>query len=100
MIEGKKDAEKSSQCAPVLDFFNSLHEREGWTMIQLNFKVGVRSSISNVDCTEPLSFTCKLKALGITPRINLDRIRKVVANRTFEAHDRMLRSYYGLRSAI
>jgi hypothetical protein len=53
-------------------------------MIQFNFTVGVRGSISNVDRTEPLSFTSTLNALGITSRINLDRIRKVVANRTFE----------------
>ena len=56
-------------------------------MIQFNFTVGVRGSISNLDrTTEPLSFTSTLKALGITSRINLDRIRKVVANRIFEAH--------------
>ena len=49
-------------------------------MIQFNFTVGVRGSISNVDRTEPLSFTSTLKALGITSRINLDRIREVVVN--------------------
>ena len=62
-------------------------------MIQFNFTIGVRGSISNVDRTEPLSFTFTLKALVITSRINLDRIRRVVANRTFQAHDLMLRSY-------
>jgi len=66
---------------------------EGWTMIQFNFKVGVRGSISNVDRTDPLSFTSTIKDLVITSRINLDRIRRVVANRTFQAHDLMLRSY-------
>ena len=35
-----------------------------------------------------------LKALGITSQINLEKNRKVVAKRTFEAHDLMLRSYY------
>jgi hypothetical protein len=97
--EEKKHAEKRSRHrhAPVLEFFNSLPEREGWTMIQFNFTVGVRGSISNVDRTEPLSFTFTLKALVITSRINLDRIRKVVANRTFEAHDLMLRSYYAVK---
>jgi len=95
--EEKKDAEKRSRYAHVLEFFNSLQEREGWTMIQFNFTVGVRGSISNVDRTEPLSFTSTLKAFGITSRINLDRIRKVVANRIFEAHDLMLRSYYAVK---
>jgi hypothetical protein len=52
--------------AAVLEFFNSLRERQGWTMIQCNFTVGVRGSISNVDRTEPLSFMSTLKALGIT----------------------------------
>jgi hypothetical protein len=96
--EEKKDAEKRSRYAPVLEFFSSLQEREGWSMIQFNFTVGVRGSISNLDrTTEPLSFTSTLKALGITSRINLDRIRKVVANRIFEAHDLMLRSYYAVK---
>jgi hypothetical protein len=30
-----------------------------------------------------------LKALGITSQINLEKSRKVVAKRTFEAHDLM-----------
>jgi len=42
-----------------------LRERQGWTMIQFNFTVGVLGSISNVDRTEPLSFMSALKALGI-----------------------------------
>jgi hypothetical protein len=66
-------------------------------MLQSNFTVGVRGSISNVDRTEPLSFTSTLNALGITSRINLGRIRKVVANRTFKAHDLVLRSYYTVK---
>jgi hypothetical protein len=68
-----------------------LQERQGWTMIQFYFTVGVRGSISNVDHTEPLSFLSTLKAMGITLRINLEKIRKVVAKRTVEAHDLMLR---------
>jgi hypothetical protein len=82
--EEKKDSEKRNRYAPVLDFFNSLQEREGWTMTQFNFTVGVRGSISNVDRTEPLSFTSTLKALGITSRTNIDRVRKLVANRTLK----------------
>ena len=63
-------------------------------MIQFNFTIGVRGSISNVDRTEPLSCMSTLKVLGITSQTNLEKIRKVVAKRTFEAHDLMLRSYY------
>jgi hypothetical protein len=48
-----------------------------------------------VDRIEPLSFLSTLKALGIT---SLEKIRKVVAKRTFETHDLMLRSYYALNS--
>jgi hypothetical protein len=60
-------------------------------MIQFNFTVGVRGLISNVDRTESLSCLSTLKALGITLRINLEKIRTVVAKRTFEAHDLMPR---------
>jgi len=45
-------------------------------MIQFNFTVRVRGSISNVDRTEPLSFLSTLKALGITSRINLEQMRE------------------------
>jgi hypothetical protein len=93
----RKDAEKRSRYAPVLEFFNSLRERQGWSMIQFNIMVGVRGSISNVDCTEPLSFMSTLKALGIKSQINLEKIRKVVAKCIFEAHDLMLRSYYAVK---
>jgi hypothetical protein len=47
--EAKKDAEKRARYAPVLGFFNSLPENLGWTLMQFNFTVGVRGSISNVD---------------------------------------------------
>ena len=97
--ETKKDAEKRARYAPVLDFFNSLPENRGWTLLQFNFTVGVRGSISNVDRTEPLSFLSTLKALGITSRANLEKIRKVTAKRAFEAHDLLLRSYYATKSA-
>jgi hypothetical protein len=95
--EAKKDAEKRARYAPVLEFLNSLPEKQGWTLLQFNFTVGVRGSISNVDRTEPLSFMSTLKALGITSRVNLEKIRKVVAKRAFEAHDLMLRSYYAVK---
>ena len=89
--EAKKDAEKRARYAPVLDFFNSLPENLGWTLMlrqmQFNFTVGVRGSISNVDRTEPLSFLSTLRALGITSKANLEKIRKVTAKRAFEAHD-------------
>ena len=42
--ETNKDAEKRARYAPVLDFFNSLPENQGWTLLQLNFTVGVRAS--------------------------------------------------------
>ena len=47
--------------------------------------------------TDPLSFVSTLKALGISSRVNLEKIRKRVAKRTFEAHDLMLRSYYAVK---
>lgn len=47
-----------------------------------------------MDRIEPLSFLSTLKALGIT---SLEKIRKVVAKRTFETHDLMLRSYYAVK---
>jgi hypothetical protein len=43
--ETNKDAEKRARYVPVLDFFNSLPENQGWTLLQLNFTVGVRGSI-------------------------------------------------------
>jgi len=82
----------------VLEFFNSLPDRQGWSLLQFNFTVGVRGSISTEDrMTDPLSFASTLKALGISSRINLEKIRKRVAKRTFEAHDLMLRSYYAVK---
>ena len=93
--ETKKDAEKRARYAPVLDFFNSLPEKQGWTLLQFNFTVGVRGS----DRTEPLSFLSTLKALGITSRVNLEKIRKATAKRAFEAHDLLLRSYYAAKSS-
>jgi len=47
--------------------------------------------------TDPLSFVSTLKSLGISSRVNLEKIRKRVAKRTFEAHDLMLRSYYAVK---
>ena len=95
--ELKKDAEKRNKYAPVLEFFNSLPDRQGWSLLQFNFTVGVRGSISNEDRTDPLSFVSTLKALGISSQVNLEKIRKRVAKRTFEAHDLMLRSYYAVK---
>jgi hypothetical protein len=74
--ETKKDAEKRARYAPVLDFFNSLPENQGWTLLQFNFTVGVRGSISNLDRTEPFSFLSTLKALGITSRANLEKFAR------------------------
>jgi hypothetical protein len=91
-LGGKERCRKKEPVCTRLECFNSLRERQGWTMIQFNFTVGVLGSISNVDRTEPLSFMSALKALGIASQINLEKIRKVVARRTFEAHDLMLRS--------
>jgi len=96
--ETNKDAEKRARYAPVLDIFNSLPENQGWTLLQFNFTVGVRGSISNVDRTEPLSFLSTLKALGITSKAN-EKIRKATAKRAFEAHELLLRSYYAAKSS-
>ena len=97
--ETKKDAEKRARYAPVLDFFNSLPENQRWTLLQFNFTVGVRGTISNLDRTEPLSFLSTLKALGISSRANLEKLRKATAKRAFEAHDLVLRSYYTAKSS-
>ena len=57
--EEKKDAEKRSRYAPVLEFFNSLRETQAWTMMQFNFTVGVtwfadRSSMWIASSLSPL----------------------------------------------
>jgi hypothetical protein len=95
--ELQKDAEKRKRYAPVLEFFNSPPDRQGWSLLQFNFTVGVRGSISTEDRTDPLSFVSTLKALGISSRVNLEKIRKRVAKRTFEAHDLMHHSYYAVK---
>ena len=95
--ELKKDAEKRKRFAPVLEFFNSLPDRQGWSLLQFNFTVGARGSISTEDRTDPLSFVSTLKAMGISSRANLEKIRTRVAKRTLEAHDLMLRSYYAVK---
>jgi hypothetical protein len=38
--ELKKDAEKRKRYAPVLEFFNLLPDRQGWSLLQFNFTVG------------------------------------------------------------
>jgi hypothetical protein len=95
--ELEKDAEKRKRYAQVMEFFNSLPDRQGWSLLQFNFTVGVRGSISNEDRTDPLSFVSTLKALGISLLVNLENIRKRVAKRSFEAHDLILRSYYAVK---
>jgi hypothetical protein len=97
--ETNKDAEKRARYVPVLHFFNSLPENQGWTLLQLNFTVGVRGSIFNVDRTEPLSFLSTFKTLGIMSRVNLEKIRETTAKRAFKAHDLLLRSYYAAKSS-
>ena len=67
--------------------------------MQFNFTVGVRGSISNVDKTEPLSFLSTFRALGITSKTNLEKIRKVTVKRVFESHDLLLRSYDAEKSS-
>jgi len=57
--EEKKDAEKRSRYAPVLEFFKSLREMQAWTMMQFNFTVGVtwfadRSSMWIASSLSPL----------------------------------------------
>ncbi|MFN9898790.1 MAG: hypothetical protein ACK55Z_08370, partial [bacterium] len=52
--ELQKDAEKRKRYAPVLEFFNSLPDRQGWSLIQFNFTVGVRGSFSSEDRTDAL----------------------------------------------
>ena len=95
--ELQKDAEKRKRYDPVLEFFNSLPYRQGWSLLQFNFTVGVRVSISTEDRTDPLSFVSMMKTWGISSLVNLEKIRKRVAKRTFEAHDLMLRSYYAVK---
>ena len=51
------------------------------------------------DVRVSLSFLSTLKALGITSRANLEKIRKATAKRAFEAHDLLLRSYYAAKSS-
>ena len=79
--ELQKDAEKRKRYAPVLEFFNSLPDRQGWSLLQFNFTVGVRGSISTEDRADPLSFVSTLKALGISSRVNLEKIRKIRSTR-------------------
>ncbi len=95
--ELQKDAEKRKRYDPVLEFFNSLPDRQGWSLLQFNFTVGVRGSISTEDRTDPLYFVSTLKALGISSLVNLEKNRKRVAKRTFEAHDLMLRNYHAVK---
>jgi len=52
----RKMLKKGHDTPTVLEFFKSLPEKQGWTLLQFNFTVGVRGSISNVNRTEPLSF--------------------------------------------
>jgi hypothetical protein len=109
--EWKKDAElffvsartikrHHHQKGPACTCFGVLQLHAGETgldhdPVQLHGRV--RGSISNVDRTESLSFLSTLKALCITLRINLEKIRKVVMKRTFEAHDLMLRNYHAVK---
>ena len=58
-----------------------------------------RNDLHCCDRTEPLSFLSTLRALGITSKANLEKIRKVTAKRAFEAHDLLLRSYYAAKSS-
>ena len=102
--EARKDAEKRRRYAPVLDFFNASHKRASWTMSQINFTVGVRGSISTADILERVgqwthSFVSSLERLGVSRKLDIERTRKAVAKRTFEAHDLMLRSYYAVKSS-
>ena len=100
--EVRKDAEKRRRYAPVLDFFNASHKRASWTMSQINFTVGVRGSISTADILERVgqwthSFVSSLERLGVSRKLDIERTRKAVAKRTFEAHDLMLRSYFAVK---
>ena len=88
--------------APVLDFFNASHKRASWKMLQINFTVGVRGSISTADILERVgqwthSFVSSLERLGVSRKSDIERTRKAVAKRTFDAHDLMLRSYFAVK---
>ena len=100
--EVRKDAEKRRRYAPVLDLFNASHKRASWTMSQINFTVGVLGSISAADIIERVgqrthSFVSSLERLGVSRKSDIERVRKAVAKRTFEAHDLMLRSYCAVK---
>jgi hypothetical protein len=100
--EVRKDAEKRRRYAPVLDFFSASHKRASWKLLQINFTVGVRGSISTAGILERVgqwthSFVSSLERLGVSRKSDIERTRKAVAKRTFEAHDLMLRSYFAVK---
>jgi hypothetical protein len=100
--EVRKDAEKRHRYAPVLDFFSASQKCASWKMLQINFTVGVRGSISTADILERVgqwthSFVSSLERLGVSRKLDIERTRKAVAKRTFEAHDLMLRSYFAVK---
>ena len=85
--EVKKDAEKGNDM-PLFGNSSTHYRRDSvcvfitagpsWTLLQFNFTVGVRGSISNVDRTESLSFVSRLKAYAVKfssfPRVDFSRI--------------------------
>jgi hypothetical protein len=100
MIGKQRKMLKKGHDTPLFWIFSTRYRRnrDGLVLLQFNFTVGVRGSISNLDRTEPLSFLSTFKTLDITSRVNLEKIRKVTAKRAFEAHDLLLHSYYAVKS--
>ena len=100
--EVRKDAEKRRRYASVLDFFSVSQKCASWKLSQIHFTVGVRGSVSTADILERVgqwthSFVSSLERLGVSHKSDIERTRKAVAKRTFEAHDLMLRSYFAVK---
>jgi hypothetical protein len=78
---------QKSQRFAILEFTRAMDASEEWEEKKFAEK---RSRYA------PFWISSILKALDITSRVNLEKIRKMVTKRTFDAHDLMLRSYYAV----
>ena len=102
--EARKDQEKRVRYAPALAFFDQLPNKDGWSMRQSNFTVGVRGSLSTHGASKTFfgypklkSFVQELAGLGITQKAAVKRICKTVVIKTLEVHGAMIRSYYAVK---
>ena len=92
--EKKKEKEKLDRYVYLLDFINT-HSSE-WTAKQINFTVGVKGSLTT---SGDLSFTARLRQLGVTKEVDRERIRKKIVRTTLDMHDMMLKSYFAARNS-